>query len=145
MPEDIPFWQLALSQLSPAQWEALCDGCGKCCLIRLQDEDSNEIHNTNIVCDLFRLHDCRCSDYSHRSQRVPDCLTLDLPLLENDVSWLPRSCSYRLRAESRPLPEWHPLRTGDPESPHRAGRSVLGRVIHQNQAGDPQHHLVDWD
>jgi len=132
-----------LERLTPEEWEALCDGCGKCCLHRLEDEDTGEIHYTNVVCRYLALDDCRCSDYPNRSTNVPECLSVTLELLE-DPWWLPSTCSYRLLVEGRPLPEWHPLITGDPDSVFRAGIAVCGRVVHETEVEDLMHHLVEW-
>jgi len=138
------FWEtVPLSALTPAQWESLCDGCAKCCLEKLEDEETGRIHYTNVVCRLLDLDTCRCSDYSHRSEVVPSCVTLTTAVLAKP-GWLPSTCAYRLVAEKRPLPDWHPLITGDPGTVTEAGESVYGRVISEEDAGPLVHHLVDW-
>lgn len=123
-----PFWkEKTLETLTKAEWESLCDGCGRCCLVKLEDEDTGEIHFTEIACRLFDANLCRCSDYARRRQRVRDCLKLT-PDAVRALSWLPPSCAYRLVAEGRDLPWWHPLVSGSPSTVHEAGVSVRGRI-----------------
>jgi uncharacterized protein len=139
------FWEeLALDQLDRAQWEALCDGCGKCCLHKLEDDETGEIFPTNVACRLLDRRHGRCSDYRNRFAHVPDCIRLT-PKKVLEMDWLPASCAYVLRAEGKPLPQWHHLITGDPESIHRAGASVRGWTISEVEAGDLEHHMVDRD
>ena len=139
-----PFWEVTdLSRLSPDQWESLCDGCAKCCLQKLEDEETGEIHYTNVACHLLDRETCRCSDYPRRSHRVPTCVSLT-PATLRDAYWLPATCAYRLVAEGRPLPAWHPLLTEQADSVIRAGQSACGRIISEAEAGDLEHHLVDW-
>lgn len=138
------FWEtVPLTVMSPAQWESLCDGCAKCCLEKLEDEDTGRIHYTNVACKLLNLESCRCRHYANRSRIVPSCVTLTPAVLEKP-DWLPATCAYRLVAENRPLPDWHPLLTGNPGTVQEAGESVYGRVICEDDAGPLQHHLVDW-
>ena len=138
------FWETtALEEMTPAQWESLCDGCGRCCLEKLEDEDTREIYYTNVACRLLNLSNGRCKDYANRSRRVPTCITLSLKDLK-DPYWLPSTCAYRLLAEGQPLPVWHPLVSGDPDSLRLAGRSILGRIISETKAGDLTQHLIDW-
>ena len=139
------FWKsLPLADMSPEQWESLCDGCAKCCMQKLEDVDTREVVFTNVVCDLLDLETCRCTDYPNRSTRVPTCVTLTLADLA-DPYWLPSTCAYRLLAEGADLPDWHPLLTGDADSPLKAGHSVMGRVIHERDADeDLELHLIDW-
>jgi hypothetical protein len=136
------FWEKPIEALSRAEWEALCDGCGKCCLHKIEDDLTGEIHPTNVACKLLDRESCRCSSYRTRRTYVPDCVRLSASNVER-MAWLPSTCAYRLRAESKPLPEWHPLLTGDPDSVHWAGMSVRGWTISEDDAGDLEHHLVD--
>ncbi|MEW8550411.1 MAG: YcgN family cysteine cluster protein [Candidatus Thiodiazotropha endolucinida] len=139
-----PFWiTTPLEAMSREMWESLCDGCGKCCPQKLEDEVTREIFNTNIVCDLLDLENCRCTHYAQRSKLVPNCVTLTAEDL-NDPYWLPQTCAYRLLAEGKQLPDWHPLISGDPESVKNAGHSIHGKVIRESAADDWEHHLVDW-
>ena len=137
------FWEeKPLDKMSRAEWESLCDGCGKCCLHKIEDEITGAVHPTNVACRLLDRHSCRCSSYKTRRAFVPDCVRLSAANVDR-YQWLPATCAYRLRAEGKPLPEWHPLLTGDPDSVHRAGMSVRGWTISEDEAGDLEHHLVD--
>ena len=138
-----PFWEQPLASLDRTQWEALCDGCGKCCLHKLEDEDTGAIYLTNVACKLLDLKAGRCMDYANRRAAVPDCVRLDASLVAS-VPWLPSSCAYRLRADGHPLPEWHYLVCGDREAVHRAGMSVLGKAISEVFAGPLENHIV-WE
>ncbi len=138
------FWELPLADLSRAEWEALCDGCGRCCLHKIEDENSGTIENTNVACKLLDPVNARCTDYRHRKAFVPDCLRLTLRIMD-DVPWLPPTCAYRLRHEDKSLPEWHYLISGDREDVIRAGVSVAGRVVSESDAGPLEHHIVEWD
>ncbi|MBA4788906.1 MAG: YcgN family cysteine cluster protein [Pseudomonadota bacterium] len=125
---DVPFWRRkALAELTPTEWESLCDRCGRCCLVKLEDEDSGEIAYTDVACRLFDTGACRCADYENRQAKVPDCVRLTPETVES-IGWLPPTCGYRLVAEGQDLPWWHPLVSGDPETVHTAGISVRGRV-----------------
>lgn len=115
-----------LHRLNDDEWERLCDGCGRCCMHKFEDEDTGGMLYTTIACRLFDDGSCRCRDYGERMRRVPDCLNLRR-FTPEQMRWLPPSCAYRLRAEGRPLPAWHPLLSGDPESVHLAGMSMRGR------------------
>ena len=136
------FWERPLAELNREEWEALCDGCGKCCLHKLEDEETGELHATNVACWLLDRHSGRCSRYRERKALVPDCVRLRPENLA-ELDWLPSTCAYRLRGEGKPLPEWHPLITGDPDSVHRAGASVRGWTISENDAGELEHHMID--
>ena len=126
--EAAPFWKTkSLEEMTAAEWESLCDGCARCCLVKLEDEDTGEIHFTDIGCTLLDAKACRCRDYRRRSRRVPDCVRLT-PAVVRTLSWLPVTCAYRLVSEGKDLPDWHPLASGSPESVHEAGVSVRGRV-----------------
>jgi uncharacterized cysteine cluster protein YcgN (CxxCxxCC family) len=136
------FWELPLGDLTRPEWEALCDGCGQCCLHKLEDADTGEILHTNVACRLLDTATARCADYRHRKAFVPDCLRLTARNV-TDIAWLPRTCAYRLRARSEPLPEWHYLLTGDREDVQRAGFSVIGRTVSEVHAGPLEHHIID--
>lgn len=138
------FWELGLDELSREEWEALCDGCGRCCLHKIEDEDSGEIAHTNVACKLLDCASGQCGNYKNRKATVPDCLQLT-PGMIGSAHWLPPTCAYRLRAEGDPLPHWHYLLTGDRDDVVRAGISVAGRVVSESIAGPLEHHVVDWD
>lgn len=122
-----PFWKNPLESLTRGQWEALCDGCGRCCLVKLEDEDDGRIHHTSIACRLLDKKSCQCSDYTGRKAKVPDCIKLT-PRRVREIPWLPPTCAYRLVAEGQDLPWWHYLVSGSRETVHKAGVSVRGRV-----------------
>jgi uncharacterized cysteine cluster protein YcgN (CxxCxxCC family) len=142
-----PFWRVKpLEAMSAAEWESLCDGCGRCCLVKLEDEDTGRIHATSVGCTLFDPEACRCTDYANRAARVSDCVTLT-PEAVRSLTWLPPSCAYRLLAEGRDLYWWHPLVSGDPETVAQAGVSVRGRVSAMEDdvpLDELQEHLVTW-
>jgi len=124
-----PFWKdKTLAELNREEWESLCDGCARCCVIKFEDEDSGRIYTTNVVCELLDIGRCRCTHYANRSTLVPTCLTLT-PELIPQLSWMPATCAYRLISEGKDLPSWHPLVSGDPKTVHRAGISVRGKVV----------------
>ncbi len=124
------FWsKQPLDALTRPEWEALCDGCGRCCLLKLEDEDSNEIAYTNVACRLFDDQACRCGQYALRKQMVAGCVVLTPENIERHAYWMPETCAYRLRFEGKPLYDWHPLISGDPDSVHRAGISMRGKVV----------------
>jgi uncharacterized cysteine cluster protein YcgN (CxxCxxCC family) len=136
------FWELPLGRLDPEEWEALCDGCGQCCLHKVEDADSGRIWPTNVACKLLDLTTARCSDYRNRRKFVPDCVRLT-PRLAGELEWLPGTCAYRLRANDEPLPAWHPLISGDPDGARRAGVSVIGNAISETLAGPLEQH-IQW-
>ncbi len=137
------FWEdRPLAALDRAQWEALCDGCGKCCLNKLEDDDTGEIFPTNVACRLLDRHQGRCSNYRHRFAHVADCIRLTQGKLAT-IDWLPPTCAYVLRAEGKPLPGWHYLVTGDRESIHAAGASTRGWTVSEIDAGPLEDHIVD--
>lgn len=143
MDEPKPFWETKrLDEMTRAEWESLCDGCGKCCLHKLEDEETGELMPTNVACKLLDRRSGLCSDYKHRQTFVPECVRLT-PKLLRGIDWLPSTCAYLLLEEGKELPEWHPLKTGDPESVHKAGISVRGWTVSEEDAGDLEHHLVD--
>ncbi len=137
-----PFWNRPLEELTATQWEQLCDGCGRCCLIQLEDEDSGQRATTAVACQYLKRGDCSCKVYSERSTLVPQCLKVTLDNVYS-LDWMPPSCSYRLRAEGRPLPEWHPLVTADPESVHHAGISVRYLAILETEI-PPDAYLEEY-
>lgn len=139
---DIPFWERPIETLARDEWEALCDGCGKCCLHKVEDEDTGRIYPTNVACKLLDLDSCRCADYRHRRMHVPDCIRLTRKTID-DFPWLPSTCAYVLRQNGEPLPEWHYLVCGDREAVHKAGISAKGRAISELHAGPLENHIVE--
>ncbi len=140
------FWERKpLGELNRAEWEALCDGCGRCCLVKIEDADSGELFYTNVVCEYHDNQHCRCTAYSQRSSLVPDCIEVT-PEVARDKEWLPETCAYRLLAEHKPLFDWHPLVSGDPASVHQAGISVRDKVISEVYVHPDElpEHLVHW-
>lgn len=135
----------ALVDLSVAQWEALCDGCAKCCLHKLEDEDTGDVHYTKVRCRHLQEKTCRCSDYPNRSKMVTNCIDLRAADWKS-LDWLPRTCAYRLRAHGEPLPEWHPLISGSNQSVHLAGVSIRGRAISDEYVHPDgfDEHIVRW-
>lgn len=140
------FWErYRLNELRKAEWEALCDGCGKCCLHKLEDEVSGRIYRTNVACRLLDRTSGQCSDYKHRRSFVPDCVQLR-PELVSQLEWLPATCAYRRVDEGKPLPAWHYLVSGDREAVHDVGASVRGWTISEVDASvDLEHHIIDPD
>lgn len=147
--ETLPFWKtVPLAEMSPEQWESLCDGCGKCCLHKLQDDDDEdgtpgELHKTNVACRLLDIQSCRCSKYPRRWDFVPDCVQL-FPQFIPKAYWLPSTCAYRLIHEGKDLEWWHPLVSGDPDTVHKARMSLRGRAISERKVGMLEYHIVDW-
>lgn len=140
-----PFWRRKLlGEMTQTEWESLCDGCGKCCLIKVEYEDSDEVHPTSVACRLLDPESCKCRDYPRRKQHVPDCIQLTSSMVGN-LSWLPSTCAYRLVGEGKDLYWWHPLVSGSPETVHEAGISVRSRTISEDEAGDDlERFIVDW-
>ena len=144
MDDPAPFWKTTpLDRMTAEQWESLCDGCGRCCLHKLRDEDTDAVSHTNVACRLLDTESCRCTHYAIRQQRVPDCVSLT-PADLATIDWLPPSCAYRLLAEGRDLRWWHPLVSGDPSTVVQSGASVRGRAVSERRAGPLEHHVVDW-
>jgi uncharacterized cysteine cluster protein YcgN (CxxCxxCC family) len=140
------FWQTKkLHQMTSAEWESLCDGCGKCCLVKLEDFDTAEIYHTDLACKLLNINACRCSDYKNRQKQVDDCVKLDHKNLKS-IQWLPDTCAYKLIEQGKPLPDWHHLRTGNREAVHQ----VLGSVRHfatselDVKEHDLEQHIIQW-
>jgi uncharacterized protein len=142
MNEREPFWEKPLSALDRGEWEALCDGCGRCCVHKLEDEETGQLHPTNVACQLLDRRNGRCTDYAHRKQRVADCVVLRKDRLDG-LEWLPETCAYKLRAAGKPLPDWHYLVSGNRETVHEAGQSTRGWTVSEVDAGDLEWHLVD--
>ncbi len=139
-----PYWRTkTLEEMTREEWEALCDGCARCCLIKLEDEDTGEIAYTDIACRLLDAGTCRCTRYRQRLRLVPECVDLT-PDQVRSLDWLPSTCAYRLVAEGRDLAWWHPLVSGDPETVHKAGISVRGRVVPERRGDDPEERIVTW-
>lgn len=140
----IPVWlDKPLADLSASQWESLCDGCGKCCMAKLQDADTGEVFYTNVACKLFDENTCRCTDYTHRTERVTACINLTFNKMQ-DINWLPKTCAYQLRLHDQALPAWHPLVSGETESVHAAGMSMQGKTVKEKDAGPLDHHIIDF-
>jgi uncharacterized cysteine cluster protein YcgN (CxxCxxCC family) len=139
-----PFWKSKrLQDMDSQEWESLCDGCGRCCLHKLRDEGTGELSFTNISCRLLDLKTCQCRHYETRQLYVPDCVSLT-PGNVDEIDWLPPSCAYRRLAEGKGLAWWHPLVSGDANTVHTAGISVVGRAVDERRAGPFEHHIVDW-
>lgn len=144
MSETGAFWrEKPLSAMNQREWEALCDGCGRCCLHKLRDADTDELSFTNVACRLLDLNTCRCTDYAHRKARVADCVQLTPEEVEQ-LDWLPPSCAYRLLSEGKDLFAWHPLISGTFDTVLEAGIAVTGRVVSEREAGPLEHHIVEW-
>ncbi len=124
------FWERKpLKKMTPQEWEALCDGCGKCCLNKLEDEETGKVALTRVACRLLDDDSCRCAHYDNRHQFVPDCIVLRPDNLDTHAYWMPETCAYRLLWQGDPLPNWHPLISGTPNSVHDAGISVRGITL----------------
>jgi len=151
MKNEKPFWETkSLTEMNRDEWESLCDHCGKCCLIKLQDEtlgadDTDSVYYTNVVCNLFDTNDGHCSDYWNRETRVPSCIRLTQDNL-SDLAWMPLSCTYRRVMEGRGVPKWHHLISGDKTTIHRHNKSVLGRVVFEREVDEEnlEEHIVTW-
>ena len=138
------FWrEKSLDQLNREEWESLCDGCGKCCLHKLEDEDTGEIRHTDVACRFLDHETIQCGKYLTRQRYVGNCVVMSVELLDQ-LPWMPSTCAYRLLYEGKELPAWHPLVAGNQNAIHEAGQSVKGRIIDEREAGDFEDHLVDW-
>lgn len=141
-----PYWKTTpLAEMSSAQWEALCDGCGKCCLVKLIDDVTDDLHYTDVACTLLDCETCRCKDYPNRKAKVADCVILTPDLLE-DLVWMPSTCAYRLVKEGKDLPVWHHLVCGDRQMVHKVGASVRDRAVPEDDVPDEKlpDHIVEW-
>lgn len=144
MSATLPFWKSKpLAAMTRAEWESLCDGCGRCCLHKLRDDETERLAFTNVACRLLDGASARCKDYGNRRTKVPDCVQLTPKRLQQ-IDWLPPSCAYRLLAEGKDLFWWHPLVSGRAATVHEAGVSVRGRTVPERQAGPLEHHIVRW-
>ena len=140
---DRPFWEtVPLVKMSRAQWESLCDGCGKCCVHKLEDEETGELFPTNVACRLLDPRTAQCKDYPNRKAHVPECVRLTPAKLET-IEWLPSSCAYIRVHRGQGLADWHPLVSGDPNSVHRAGISVRGKTVSEDDVGDLENHIIE--
>lgn len=138
--DDQPFWQRKrLDEMDHAEWESLCDGCGRCCMLKLEDEDTDIVYMTRLSCKLLNIGQCRCSDYENRHERVPDCLSLT-PEMVDELGWLPQTCAYRLISEGSDLAWWHPLVSGSAATVHEAGVSVRDWAIPETAARAEELH-----
>jgi len=140
------WWEKLLHELNDKQWEALCDGCGLCCMHKFEDEDTGEMLYTDVACRLLDTSACRCTGYAHRRKSVPECMVIR-EFSAEQYAWLPETCAYRLRFEGKALPDWHPLVSGDMESVHVAGISMRGRCVPEGEVGqdDLVDHIIDPD
>lgn len=129
--------------MTTTEWESLCDRCGKCCLVKLEDEDTGEIALTKVVCKLMNIDSCLCGNYQNRCSLVPDCLDLRQHQFA-EFRWLPSTCAYRLLADGKPLPAWHPLLTGSQDSVKNAGISIHNYAIQESAVVDPEDHIIEW-
>ncbi len=138
------FWEQPLNQLSDTEWELLCDGCGKCCLHKLIDDDTDMLYQTNVGCQLLDLDTAQCSNYPERRNFVSDCVKISLDNLDQ-LYWLPATCAYKLRAQDKPLPSWHHLISADRHEVHAVGASIVGNAVSEQQAGDDlEDYIIAW-
>jgi uncharacterized cysteine cluster protein YcgN (CxxCxxCC family) len=138
------FWETKkLSEMTTEEWESICDGCGKCCLNKLEDEDDGNIYFTSVVCNLIDLDSCRCTRYLERTVLVPECLDLKQHDFA-EYNWLPSTCAYRLLADGEKLPSWHPLVSGDQETVKEAGVSICSYAMKESEVDDLEDHIIEW-
>ncbi len=139
-----PFWETnALHEMSRKEWESLCDGCGKCCLIKLEDSDTKELFYTDVACHMLDANTCQCKDYSKRRELVDDCLQLEVDDVD-EFKWLPQTCAYRLLHEGKDLPDWHYLICGDKNAVHQQKMSVQNRIVSETDVLEVAEHIVYW-
>jgi uncharacterized cysteine cluster protein YcgN (CxxCxxCC family) len=142
---DLPFWKSkSLQDMTAEEWESLCDHCGKCCLFKIEDIDTNELYFTNIVCRLLDMNTCQCTAYHERRTLVPDCVNLYQHGDIQSLNFMPSTCAYRLLSQGKDLPDWHPLVSGDKDSVRKAGHSVQGRVFVESEELVLEDHIVEW-
>ena len=138
-----PFWEtVPLEKMTRAQWESLCDGCGKCCVHKLEDDETGQLFPTNVACRLLDPRTALCKDYPNRKAHVPECVRLT-PAKLDTIDWLPSSCGYLRVHRGQGLADWHPLVSGDPNSVHRAGISVRGKTVSEDDVGDLENHIIE--
>lgn len=144
--QELLFWKRKkIDEMTREEWESLCDGCARCCLYKLEDEETGEIYYTNVICRLLDTYRCRCTKYQERAKLMPTCLVLT-PDLVKQIRWMPKTCAYRLVLEGKDLEWWHPLVSGDPNSVHKAGISVRYRTMAENDVDmeNLEDYIVDW-
>ena len=142
--QDNNFWlNKRLDQMDTEEWESLCDGCAKCCIFKFEEDETGHILQTDVVCKLLDLSSCSCTQYEQRKVLVPDCITIT-PENILDLKWMPETCSYRLLANGKNLPKWHPLITGDRKSAQDAGKTVQGNVISESKVDDIESRIIGW-
>ena len=142
----LPFWETkSLTEMSRKEWESLCDGCAKCCLHKLEDEDTGEVFYTRVVCQYLDEEKCSCTVYKERKRLVPDCVILTSGNLE-DMGWMPGTCAYRLIIEGKPLPVWHPLISGSRDAIIASDNTVTGKVVSETFVHEEgyEEHIIDW-
>ena len=138
-----PFWEtIPLGRMTRSQWESLCDGCGKCCVHKLEDDETGQLFPTNVACRLLDPRTAQCKDYPNRKAHVPECVRLT-PAKLDTIDWLPSSCAYLRVHNGQGLADWHPLISGDPASVHRAGISVRGKTVSEDDVGDLENHIIE--
>ncbi|HEY8035223.1 MAG TPA: YcgN family cysteine cluster protein [Methylobacter sp.] len=138
------FWETKkLSEMTTEEWESLCDNCGKCCLHKLEEEDTGDIYFTSVVCNLIDLNTCRCTRYTERTRLVPECLDLKQHDFA-EYNWLPTTCAYRLLSDGKELPAWHPLLSKDPDSVQDAGVSISSYAMKESEIDDLEDHIIEW-
>jgi uncharacterized cysteine cluster protein YcgN (CxxCxxCC family) len=143
-PAPEPFWRVKpLAAMTKAEWESLCDGCGRCCTIKFEDEETGLVEFTDVACRELDTETCRCRNYARRKELVPDCIKLTVRMI-GKLGWLPSTCAYRLIDEGKDLYWWHPLVSGDPETVHEAGVSVRDKVVSEDEVEDAERRIVDW-
>lgn len=142
-----PFWETkTLEDMNPEEWEQLCDGCAKCCLLKLEDEDTGEIAYTRLHCKLLDAETCRCGDYANRKAIVPDCISLT-PKTISEIAWMPETCAYKILHRGDTLPAWHHLISGDRNAIHRKGQSIMGKTVSEETVleEDEIDWIIDWE
>jgi hypothetical protein len=142
----VGFWEeKSLEEMSGSEWESLCDGCARCCLLKIEEADSEEVHYTSVVCKYMDESTCQCNEYDNRNSLVPDCVWLTIDTVES-YKWLPKTCAYRIKAEGRSLHSWHPLLSGRSDTVHEIGISVVGKCISEEHvhSNDVEDNIIHW-